>query len=78
MLQERYVLICSNLHCIALTKTNIEKRKIRNYRIVRKITAFPSVSLFFPAVPCRFVEWKEAHTFARRNMRWKANRKRKI
>lgn len=69
MLQEKYVLICSNLHCIALIKTNLEKRKIRNYRIVRKITAFPSVSLFFPAVPHCFVEWKEAHTFARRNMR---------
>ena len=32
-------------------KTNLEKRKIGNYRIVRKITAFPSVpysSLLFP------------------------------
>ncbi|KXB82465.1 hypothetical protein HMPREF3034_01567 [Prevotella sp. DNF00663] len=70
--------VCFNQHCIALTKTNVEKRKIRIGRRVRKITSFPSVSLFFPAVPCRFVEWKEAHTFARRNMRWKANRKRKI
>ena len=58
MLQEKYVLICSNLHCIALIKTNLEKRKIRNYKIVRKITAFPSVSLFFPAVLHCFADWK--------------------
>jgi len=72
------VLICSNLHSIALTKPGIGNGAMRQRRAAKPQNAFPYFSRYFPVYPCCFELWKEAHTFARRNMRRKANRKRKI
>ena len=49
ILQEKYVLICSNLHSIALTKTDSTKW---SKKVKKEGKAENCFSLFFPIFPC--------------------------